>query len=86
MGNPSLRLSEVLSNPFENYMGVFVASRMKKIQSKMEAQEWSQHFSHYKYMRIFQVLNGSYLIGPWLDPAEFKTHLSFYGCPCYMKE
>ena len=29
-------------------------ARMKMIQSKMKAQEWSQHCSHYKSMGIFQ--------------------------------
>ena len=27
--------------------------RMKMIQSKMNGLEWSQHFSHYKYIEIF---------------------------------
>ena len=30
-----------------------LGARMKMIQSKMKELEWSQHFSHYKSMRIF---------------------------------
>ena len=31
-----------------------LSARMKMIQSKMNELEWSQHFSHYKSMGIFQ--------------------------------
>ena len=46
---------------------------MKKKHSKLNALEWSQHFSHYKSMGIFQSLKGRQLIGPRSDPAEFRT-------------
>ena len=39
----SFKLSCISSSP----------ARMKMIQSKMKELEWSQHFSHYKSMRIF---------------------------------
>ena len=39
--------------------------------------KWSQHFSHYKSMGIFQILKGMLLISPWSDPAEFRTHLRY---------
>ena len=35
------------------------AGGIKKIYSKLKAQEWSQHFSHYKSMGIFPTLKGS---------------------------
>ena len=34
-------------------------------------------------MGIFQDAQGQLTISPWSDPAEFQTHSSFYGCPCY---
>ena len=36
-----------------------VELKMKMIQSKMKGLEWSQHFSHYKSMGIFQKRKGS---------------------------
>ena len=33
-------------------------AKMKMIQSKMKVLEWSQHFSHYKSMRIFPDAQG----------------------------
>ena len=33
-------------------------ARMKMIQSKMKGLEWSQHFSHYKSMKIFPDAQG----------------------------
>ena len=33
-------------------------ARMKMIQSKMEGLEWSQHFSHYKSLKIFPEAQG----------------------------
>ena len=38
---------------------VLLSARMKKIHPKMKVLEWSQHFSHYKSMGIFQRLKGS---------------------------
>ena len=39
-------------------------ARMKMIQSKMKALEWSQHFSHYKSMGIFPDAANSTVLGP----------------------
>ena len=36
--------------------------RMKMIQSKMKALEWSQHFSHYKSMWMFSELKGNFAV------------------------
>ena len=48
----------------------FLPARMKKIHWKMKVVEWSQHFSHYKSMGIFQNAQGQ------------LTHKSFVGhCP-----
>ena len=35
-----------------------LSARMKMIQSKMKALEWSKHFSHYKFMGIFPDTQG----------------------------
>ena len=35
-----------------------LSARMKMVQSKMNELEWSQHFSHYKSMGIFQDAQG----------------------------
>ena len=35
-----------------------IPARMKKIHWKMKALEWSQHFSHYKFMGIFPNAQG----------------------------
>ena len=43
-----------ISNPSEILWVSFLPARMKKIQSKMKALEWSQHYSF-----IFQTLKGS---------------------------
>ena len=74
------------SNPSKLLCLVLLSARMKKIHPKMKVLEWSQHFSHYKSIGIFQTLKGSLLISPWSDPAEFRTHSRFNGCPCYMQE
>ena len=37
---------------------VLLSARMKKIHQKMKVLEWSQHFSHYKSMGIFQDAQG----------------------------
>ena len=36
----------------------FLPTRMKMIHTKMKELEWSQHFSHYKSMGIFQDAQG----------------------------
>ena len=47
------------SNTFELFWLVLLSARMMKIHPKMKVLEWSQHFSHYKSMGIFQTLKGS---------------------------
>ena len=47
------------SNPSKLLWLVLLSARVKKIHLKMKVQEWSQHFSHYKSMGIFQTLKGS---------------------------
>ena len=37
---------------------VLLPARMKKIHQKMKTLEWSQHFSHYKFMGIFPDAQG----------------------------
>ena len=57
---------------------------MKKIHLKLKALEWSQHFSHYKSMGIFQNAKGHV----WSDPAEFRTIRDIMGflLPARMKK
>ena len=46
------------SNPFKLLWLTLLPARMKKINSKMKALEWSQLFSHYKSMGIFPNAQG----------------------------
>ena len=46
------------SNPFKLLWLTLLPARMKKIQWKMKALEWSQLFSHYKSMGIFPNAQG----------------------------
>ena len=46
------------SNTSELLWLVLLSARTKKIHPKMMVLEWSQHFSHYKYMRIFPNAQG----------------------------
>ena len=46
------------SNSSELLCLVLLSARMKKIHPKMKVLEWSQHFSHYKYMGIFPDAQG----------------------------
>ena len=47
------------SNSSELLWLVLLSARIKKIHPKMKVLEWSQHFSPYKSMGIFQTLKGS---------------------------
>ena len=47
------------SNSCELLWFVLLSAKMKKIHLKMRVLEWSQHFSHYMFMGIFQTLKGS---------------------------
>ena len=61
-----------ISNPFEILWVYLLSARMKKIQSKMNEVEWSQHYS-----LIFKMLKGSLLQNVWWDLDEIQTHASF---------
>ena len=76
------------SNPCKLLWLVLLSARMKKIHPKKMVLEWSQHFSHYKSMGIFPDAQGqvTHMISPGSDPAKFRTHSRFYGCPCYLQE
>ena len=65
---------------------VLLSARMKKIHPKMNALEWSQHFSHYKSKGIFPDAQGQLTHKSLSDLAEFRTHPRCYGCPCYLQE
>ena len=52
------------SNSLEFLWLVLLSARMKKTHPKMKVLEWSQHFSHYKSMRVFP------------DPQGQLTHKS----------
>ena len=54
-----------------------VPERMKKIHPKMNALEWSQHFSHYKSMGIFPDARAANSTVQRSDHAEFQTHQRF---------
>ena len=45
----------------------------------MKAIEWSQHYSQYKSMGIFQTLKGNELRSPWSGLTEFRTPPRSYG-------
>ena len=55
------------SNSIELLWLVLLSAKMKKIHPKMKVLEWSQHFSHYKSMGIFQDAQGQ------------LTHMSLVG-------
>ena len=54
----SVRESFQNSNPSKLLWLTLLSARMKKIHWKMKVLEWSQHFSHYKSMRIFPDAQG----------------------------
>ena len=43
------------------FTAVLVIARMRKIHSKMNSLEWSQHLTHCKSMGIFKALKGNLL-------------------------
>ena len=63
-----------ISNPSQILWVSLLPARMKKIQSKMMALEWSQHYS-----LIFHTLKGSLLRSQSWNLAKIQTHPSFYG-------
>ena len=70
-----------ISNPSEILWVYLLPARMKKIQSKMNELEWSQHYS-----LIFKMLKGSQLQKVWWDLHEIQTHPSFNSCSYCMQE
>ena len=52
---------------------------MKKIHSKLKVLEWSQYFSHYQSMEIFQTLKGSLLHSPSSNLAKFRSIRELMG-------
>ena len=62
-----------------------LSARMKMVQSKMNELEWSQHFSHYKSMGIFQDAQGQ-LTPQSLVKSCINSNLSgYYGCLHYLQ-
>ena len=57
---------------------------LKKIKTKMEALEWSQHFPHYTSMQIFS--DAQRQLTPWFDLAQFRALPRCHGCPNYTHE
>ena len=56
----------------------FLPARMKRIQSKMRALEYSQHFSHYKTMETFpDAERAAYSVFPCLIWPKFKLIRNF---------
>ena len=56
-------------------------AKMKKIRSKIEALECSQH-----YTSNFQTCKRRQLWCLWWYLAEIRTHPSFHACPPYLQE
>ena len=74
------------SNSFKLLWLVLLSARMKKIHPKMKVLEWSQHFSHYKYMGIFPDSQGQLTHKSLVGSCRISNHSRFYGCPCYLLE
>ena len=68
-------------NPPEILCVSLLPARMKKIQSKMKALEWSIH-----YPSIFKMLKGSLLHKRWWNLEEIQTYSSFHSCPSFLQE
>ena len=54
-----------------------VPARMMKSHPKMNTLECLQHFSHYKPMEFFPIIQGQLLGRPWFDLAEFEPIQAF---------
>ena len=59
-------------------------ARMKKFLSKMKALEWSQHFSHCKFMGIFSNAQGQLTPQSMVGSGRIRTHPRLYSCPSYL--
>ena len=62
------------SNSFELLWLVLLSARMKKIHPKMKVLEWSQHFSHYKSMGIFQDAHGQLTHKSLVGSCRISNH------------
>ena len=60
-----------------------LSARMKMIHTKIKELEWSQHFSHYKSMGIFQDAQGQ-LTPQSLVKSGPNSNLRYYDCPRYL--
>ena len=69
-----------------NFYGSPCYLQMRKINSKMKVLEWSQQISHCKSMQIFYDAQGKLTPQSKIGSTLNLTHLSFYGCPCYLQE
>ena len=80
------------SNSSELLWLVLLPARMQKINPKMKILEWSQHFSHYKSMGIFQDAQGQLTHKPlvwycWIsNPFEILWLFSWIKNQSKMKE
>ena len=72
------------SNSSELLWLVLLSARVKKIHLKMKVLEYISPII--SLLVFFQTLKGSWLISPWSNLAEFRTHARFYSCPRYMQE
>ena len=63
-----------------------IPARMKKIQLKMKALEYSQDFSHYKSMRIFPDAQGQLTLQSMVGSGQFRTRPRLYNSPCYLQK
>ena len=65
---------------------VLLPARMKKIHPKMKAPEWSQHFSPYKSMGIFQDAQGQLTHKFMARFCRISNPPTFYNCPNFLQE
>ena len=61
-------------------------AKMKMIQSKMKELEWSQHFSHYKSMRIFPDSQGQLTTQSLLRSGQISNSSEMSLLPASMKK
>ena len=71
---------------YSNFYGSPCYLQLRKIHSKMKVLEWSQQISHCKSMQIFYDAQGKLTPQSKVGSTFNKTHPSFYGCPCYLKD
>ena len=79
---------------FQIFMHVLVSCKNEEDPMKMNLLEWQQHFSHYKYMGIFQFAQGQLTPQPLIRsaPNSNSVQTSWLSllvpeiCPCYLKK